>query len=136
MSKEGTEFCLMWHIMKLINDIYIQHASFYQKLKNERDKTFFEKDKAKQLYDDACAEIESLKSKLNKSSGDHEKIQRQLDAAYIECDNKKVRRKKIYRTMVIKDNNMLIRTFTCQPLLLQMQNDQNISNKIFQHWLM
>ncbi|CEG76507.1 Putative CAMK/CAMKL/BRSK protein kinase [Rhizopus microsporus] len=77
------------HILRTLHKLMNRHASFYQKLKNERDKTFSEKDKAKQLYDDACAEIESLKSKLNKSSGDHEKIQRQLDAAYLECDNKK-----------------------------------------------
>ncbi|KAI8996810.1 hypothetical protein BDB01DRAFT_845530 [Pilobolus umbonatus] len=66
-----------------------KHASFYQKLKNERDKTYAEKDKAKQLYDDACAEIENLKMKLSKSTGDQDKIQRQLDNAIIDRDNKK-----------------------------------------------
>ncbi|RCH81688.1 hypothetical protein CU098_006387, partial [Rhizopus stolonifer] len=66
-----------------------KHTAFYQKLKAERDKTYAEKDKAKQLYDDACAEIENLKAKTNKSSGDREKHQRQLDAALIDCDNKK-----------------------------------------------
>ncbi|RCH91684.1 hypothetical protein CU098_007902, partial [Rhizopus stolonifer] len=56
--------------------------------KQERDKTFSEKDRAKQVYDDACLEIENLKSKLTKTS-DQEKVQKQLEAAYLECDNKK-----------------------------------------------
>ncbi|KAI8337306.1 hypothetical protein BC941DRAFT_353177 [Chlamydoabsidia padenii] len=47
------------------------------------------KDKAKQAYDDACSEIESLRIKLNKSTGDNEKVQRQLDHAILECNNKK-----------------------------------------------
>lgn len=66
-----------------------KHASFYQKLKSERDKTYADKDKAKQLYDEACVEIENIKAKINKSSGDQEKLQRALDAAYTDCDNKK-----------------------------------------------
>lgn len=69
-----------------------QHSAFYQKLKQERDKTFSEKDRAKQVYDDACLEIENLKSKLTKTS-DQEKVQKQLEAAYLECDNKKVNHK-------------------------------------------
>lgn len=65
-----------------------KQTMFYQKLKNERDKTFSEKDKGKQLYDDACSEIENLKTKLAKTN-DQEKIQKQLETAYLECDNKK-----------------------------------------------
>ncbi|KAI8333777.1 hypothetical protein EDC96DRAFT_451084 [Choanephora cucurbitarum] len=56
---------------------------------DSRKKSYAEKDKAKQLYDDACIEIENLRAKINKSSGDNEKYQRQLDAALIDCDNKK-----------------------------------------------
>ncbi|KAI9357879.1 hypothetical protein BD770DRAFT_420032 [Pilaira anomala] len=46
------------------------------------------KDKAKQLYDESCVEIENLKAKLNKS-GDQDKVQRQLENAILDCDNKK-----------------------------------------------
>ncbi|KAI7894598.1 uncharacterized protein EV154DRAFT_542366 [Mucor mucedo] len=70
------------------DDARKKHAAFYQKLKNERDKTYGDKEKAKQLYDDSCVEIENLKAKLNKS-GDAEKTQRQLDNAYLDRDNKK-----------------------------------------------
>ncbi|KAI9480354.1 MAG: hypothetical protein EXX96DRAFT_481652 [Benjaminiella poitrasii] len=59
-----------------------------KKLKSERDKSYSEKDKAKQAYDEACVEIENIKTKLNKS-GEKEKLQRQLDAAYLNRDNKK-----------------------------------------------
>lgn len=69
-----------------------KHAAFYHKLKSERDRSYAEKDKAKQLYDDACAEIESIKAKISKSSGDVEKLQRQMDACLLDRDNKKVRR--------------------------------------------
>ncbi|KAI9250039.1 hypothetical protein BY458DRAFT_34648 [Sporodiniella umbellata] len=65
-----------------------KHTTFYQKLKQERDKTYSEKDRAKQVYDEACVEIENLKSKLNKTS-DPDKVQKQLETAYMECDNKK-----------------------------------------------
>lgn len=68
-----------------------KHAAFYQKLKSERDRTYAEKDKAKQLYDEACAEIENIKAKINKSSGDVDKLQRHLDACLLDRDNKKVR---------------------------------------------
>lgn len=67
-----------------------KHAAFYQKLKSERDKTYAEKDKAKQLYDDACAEIENIKAKISKSGGDLDKLQRQLDTCVLDRDNKKV----------------------------------------------
>ncbi|KAI8877427.1 hypothetical protein K501DRAFT_278482 [Backusella circina FSU 941] len=50
-----------------------KHSAFYQKLKGDRDKTYAEKDKAKQLYDEACAEIENLKIKQSKTSGDQDK---------------------------------------------------------------
>lgn len=66
-----------------------KHAAFYQKLKSERDKTYAEKDKAKQLYDEACTEIENIKAKINKSSGDVDKLQRHLDACLLDRDNKK-----------------------------------------------
>ncbi|OAC99873.1 hypothetical protein MUCCIDRAFT_165699 [Mucor lusitanicus CBS 277.49] len=66
-----------------------KHAAFYHKLKSERDRSYAEKDKAKQLYDDACAEIESIKAKISKSSGDVEKLQRQMDACLLDRDNKK-----------------------------------------------
>ncbi|KAI8081130.1 hypothetical protein BDF21DRAFT_339095 [Thamnidium elegans] len=46
------------------------------------------KDKAKQLYDESCIEIENLKAKLNKT-GDQDKVQRQLENALLDCDNKK-----------------------------------------------
>ncbi|KAI9273305.1 hypothetical protein EDC94DRAFT_644570 [Helicostylum pulchrum] len=70
------------------DDAKKKHAAFYQKLKNERDKTYAEKDKAKQLYDESCIEIENLKAKLNKT-GDQDKVQRQLENALLDCDNKK-----------------------------------------------
>ncbi|CAO3597285.1 unnamed protein product [Absidia cylindrospora] len=66
-----------------------KHVAFFQKLKAERDKTYSDKDKAKQVYDDACSEIDSIRIKLNKSTGDNEKLQRQLDHAILECNNKK-----------------------------------------------
>ncbi|GAN08627.1 actin polymerization protein Bzz1 [Mucor ambiguus] len=66
-----------------------KHAAFYHKLKSERDRTYAEKDKAKQLYDDACAEIENIKAKISKSSGDVDKLQRQMDACLLDRDNKK-----------------------------------------------
>ncbi|KAL7310474.1 Protein BZZ1 [Mucor circinelloides] len=66
-----------------------KHAAFYHKLKSERDRTYAEKDKAKQLYDDACAEIENIRAKISKSSGDVEKLQRQMDACLLDRDNKK-----------------------------------------------
>lgn len=69
-----------------------KHAAFYQKLKSERDRTYAEKDKAKQLYDDACAEIENIRAKISKSSGDVEKLQRHMDACLLDRDNKKVGR--------------------------------------------
>ncbi|KAI8078836.1 uncharacterized protein BX664DRAFT_380965 [Halteromyces radiatus] len=66
-----------------------KHIAFFHKLKSERDKTYLDKDKAKQAYDDACSEIESVRIKLNKPTGDNEKLQRQLDHAILECNNKK-----------------------------------------------
>ncbi|CAO3624271.1 unnamed protein product [Cunninghamella blakesleeana] len=66
-----------------------KHVAFYQKLKAERDKTYADKDKAKQIYDDSCSEIENIQLKLNRTTGDKEKLQRQLDHAILECNNKK-----------------------------------------------
>ncbi|KAF7721425.1 hypothetical protein EC973_004690 [Apophysomyces ossiformis] len=51
-----------------------KHVVFYQKLKSERDKTYLEKDKAKQTYDDRCAATENIKAKLSKGTGDQEKV--------------------------------------------------------------
>ncbi|KAI8971438.1 hypothetical protein BDF20DRAFT_679072 [Mycotypha africana] len=65
-----------------------KHAAFYQRLKSERDKTYAEKDRAKQAYDEACLEIENLKAKKARG-GDSEKLQRQIDAATLDCYNKK-----------------------------------------------
>ncbi|CEP09015.1 hypothetical protein [Parasitella parasitica] len=66
-----------------------KHAAFYQKLKAERDKTYADKDKAKQLYDEVCAEIENIRAKISKSSGDVDKLNRQLDSCLLDRDNKK-----------------------------------------------
>lgn len=53
---------------------YMQHLAFYQKLKAERDKTYSEKDKAKNAYDDACANIQNIRAKMAKGTGDHDKV--------------------------------------------------------------
>lgn len=66
-----------------------KHVAFYQKLKAERDRTYQDKDKAKGLYDDSCMEIQNIRNKIAKGTGDQEKYQRQLDNAIIECNNKK-----------------------------------------------
>ena len=52
----------------------IQHVAFYQKLKAERDKTYAEKDKAKTAYHDACVEIQNVRNKIAKGTGDHDKV--------------------------------------------------------------
>ncbi|KAI8073147.1 hypothetical protein BC940DRAFT_290652 [Gongronella butleri] len=66
-----------------------KHVTFYHKLKSERDKTYSDKDKAKQAFDDACTEIESIQHKMLRGTGDKEKLQRQLNHAVLECNNKK-----------------------------------------------
>ncbi|CAO3609011.1 unnamed protein product [Cunninghamella echinulata] len=66
-----------------------KHVAFYNKLKAERDKTYSDKDKAKQVYDDSCSEIETIQAKLSRTTGDKEKLQRHLDHAILECNNKK-----------------------------------------------
>ncbi|KAG0188036.1 hypothetical protein DFQ28_005464 [Apophysomyces sp. BC1034] len=66
-----------------------KYAIFYQKLKSEKDKTYIEKDKAKQTYDDRCAATENLRAKLSKGTGDQEKYQRQLEQTILECNNSK-----------------------------------------------
>ena len=48
--------------------------SFYQKLKAERDRTYQDKDKAKGLYDDSCMEIQNIRNKIAKGTGDQEKV--------------------------------------------------------------
>ena len=48
--------------------------SFYQKLKTERDRTYHDKDKAKGLYDDSCMEIQNIRNKIAKGTGDQEKV--------------------------------------------------------------
>lgn len=69
-------------------------------------------------------EIESIRAKLNKSSGDQDKLTRQLDAALTDCDNKKVREEFFssglgsYMIFIIlfflAQKN---RIFTCYPLV-------------------
>ncbi|KAI7852598.1 hypothetical protein BDC45DRAFT_607176 [Circinella umbellata] len=66
-----------------------KHVAFYQKLKAERDKTYAEKDKAKTAYHDACVEIQNVRNKIAKGTGDHDKYQRQLENVILECNNKK-----------------------------------------------
>lgn len=48
--------------------------AFYQKLKAERDRTYQDKDKAKGLYDDSCMEIQNIRNKIAKGTGDQEKV--------------------------------------------------------------
>ncbi|ORX50447.1 SH3-domain-containing protein [Hesseltinella vesiculosa] len=71
------------------DDAKKKHVAFYQKLKAERDKTYLEKDKSKLAFDDTCAEIEAIQHKMQKGSGDKDKLQRQLNQAVLECNNKK-----------------------------------------------
>ncbi|KAL0072954.1 hypothetical protein F4703DRAFT_1901465 [Phycomyces blakesleeanus] len=66
-----------------------KHIAFYQRLKSDREKSYTEKDKAKQAYDDSCAEIEIIKAKIDKGTGDQDKYQKQLDIAMSECGNRK-----------------------------------------------
>jgi len=66
-----------------------KHVAFYQKLRSDRDKAYTEKDKAKQAYDDACAEVQNLRAKIERGTGDQEKHNRQLEQAIIECNNRK-----------------------------------------------
>ncbi|CAO3673672.1 unnamed protein product [Umbelopsis vinacea] len=66
-----------------------KHVGFYQKLKSDRDKAYAEKDKAKQAYDDACAEVENVRAKIERGTGDQEKHNRHLEQAIIECNNRK-----------------------------------------------
>ncbi|KAI9020129.1 hypothetical protein CLU79DRAFT_804699 [Phycomyces nitens] len=47
------------------------------------------KDKAKQAYDESCVEIENIRAKIDKGTGDQDKYQKQLDAAILECGNRK-----------------------------------------------
>lgn len=66
-------FCKsVYHV--LIRRCIYQHVAFYQKLKSDRDKAYGEKDKAKQAYDDACAEVENLKAKIDRGTGDQDKV--------------------------------------------------------------
>ncbi|OAD69929.1 hypothetical protein PHYBLDRAFT_171952 [Phycomyces blakesleeanus NRRL 1555(-)] len=60
-----------------------------RRLKSDREKSYTEKDKAKQAYDDSCAEIEIIKAKIDKGTGDQDKYQKQLDIAMSECGNRK-----------------------------------------------
>ncbi|KAI8370561.1 uncharacterized protein BYT42DRAFT_582860 [Radiomyces spectabilis] len=66
-----------------------KHIAFYQKLKSERDKIYSDKDKAKQTYDDACAETENIRAKIDRGTGDQSKHQKQLDQALLDCYNSK-----------------------------------------------
>ncbi|KAI9268257.1 hypothetical protein BDA99DRAFT_505321 [Phascolomyces articulosus] len=66
-----------------------KHVAFYQKLKAERDKTYAEKEKAKTTYHDACMEIQSVRNKMARGTGDQDKYQRQLENVILECNNKK-----------------------------------------------
>ncbi|KAI9284157.1 hypothetical protein BC943DRAFT_326454 [Umbelopsis sp. AD052] len=66
-----------------------KHVAFYQKLRMDRDKAYGEKDKAKQAYDDACAEVENLRAKMDRGTGDQDKVHRQFEQAIVDCHNAK-----------------------------------------------
>ncbi|KAI8373277.1 hypothetical protein BD560DRAFT_328204 [Blakeslea trispora] len=75
--------------LQFVDELNVQVVESLRAAITSKEDSRKKKDKAKQLYDDACIEIENLRNKINKSSGDNEKYQRQLDAALIDCDNKK-----------------------------------------------
>jgi hypothetical protein len=60
-----------------------KHSTFFQKIKSERDKTYSNKDKSKQAYDDACLEILNMKAKLSKSTGDQDKVSNRINSVYL-----------------------------------------------------
>ncbi|KAG2171285.1 hypothetical protein INT43_002907 [Umbelopsis isabellina] len=66
-----------------------KHVNFYHKLRSDRDKAYSEKDKAKQAYDEACVEVENLRAKLERGTGDQEKYNKQIDQAIIDRNNAK-----------------------------------------------
>lgn len=65
------------YMIPMYFDLYFhnfQHVNFYHKLRSDRDKAYAEKDKAKQAYDEACVEVENLRAKLERGTGDQEKV--------------------------------------------------------------
>ncbi|KAM3583577.1 Protein BZZ1 [Umbelopsis sp. WA50703] len=66
-----------------------KHVNFYQKLRSDLDKAYAGKDKAKQAYDDACVEVENLRTKLERGTGDQEKYNKHLEQAIIDRNNAK-----------------------------------------------
>ncbi|KAI9303643.1 hypothetical protein BJ944DRAFT_256666 [Cunninghamella echinulata] len=84
-----TRFLLVEDLNNCIIEPAKAAAQRKEDAKKKRDKTYLDKDKAKQVYDDSCSEIETIQAKLNRTTGDKEKLQRHLDHAILECNNKK-----------------------------------------------
>ncbi|KAJ3289766.1 hypothetical protein HDU79_003814 [Rhizoclosmatium sp. JEL0117] len=73
------------------DDARKKHMGFSQKMMNERDGVYAEKDKAKKKYDDACEAVESIKAKYDRASDDksREKYKLGWHQEILDMNNKK-----------------------------------------------